>query len=155
MNREQANTLADRITHTWPRGGISLDTWGEVLEDMHHGPAEAAWRQLRDTQDHQPSIAMFRSTYQAQLGTAHEPHFACDTCGGDGWVSRTYTVLNIEYSGLKPCNCRNGDLVLDVHRRIVAANDAELAPYVRARTDDAVPRPRWLTAVKTPPAAPQ
>lgn len=140
MTRNEATALADRIMRTW-KGSISIDIWAEVLEEMHHGAAETAWKTLRDTSEHQPSIAQFRGAYNAQLGTAHEPRIDCEVCGGDGWETVPEVHNGHAYEAVKPCRCRAGDNVRDVHRRIRALNDAELDRLGLRGDTPGTPRP--------------
>lgn len=143
MNDHDARNLAERITRSW-RGGIGTDVWYEILQDLDHGPAEQAFRTLRDSEEHQPSVAKFRSTFRAQYGTAREEKVACSTCGGDGWASINVGPTEFDFA-LKPCTCANGHSVEDVHRRIVAANDNELSRLGRTPPEDATKRPEWIT----------
>lgn len=154
MIRAEATNLADKITRIWPRGAINLDMWTEVLEELHYGPAEAAIRRLRDTADAMPSIAQFRHGYHAELGTAREDRVDCPKCGGDGWQNvHNYEVNGEIYSGVKPCSCRNGKGTEDVYRRIIEANDAELAHHGRGRDERAVGPPRFATVHPIRPEA--
>jgi hypothetical protein len=138
-----ARNLAERITRSW-RGGIGTEIWYEVLTELVHGPAESAFKSLRDNEEHQPSIAKFRATYRAQFGTAREEKTACGLCGGDGW--ETVVVGPTEFDTVvAPCRCPNGRNVEDVHRRIVAANLAELDRIGRRPPEDSTRRPDWLT----------
>lgn len=126
MTHDDALTLARMILSAWPRGGITTDVWVEVLEDLQRGPAEAAYRILRDSSEHQPSIAQLKGAYKAQLGTASEPRIDCFVCGGDGWETVHYEVFGLPNQGVKPCRCKAGDTVDKVHRGIVGHNNAEL-----------------------------
>lgn len=144
MNRTDALNLAERIHRGWPRSHIDLDTWAEVLEDLDHGPAESALRTLRDSEEHQPSVAKFRATYRAQFGTAREEKTDCNRCGGDGW--ETFQDGPTEFdTAMRPCRCPNGRRVEDVHRRIVAANDAEFDRLGLRGSEDVAERPAWIT----------
>lgn len=144
MIRTEANHLADRVTRMWPRGGITVEIWAEVLEEMYYAPAEAALRKLRDSVDVMPSIAQYKSAYNAQLGTAREDRVSCSNCGGDGWQTvKQYEVNGRMYDGVKPCTCRNRNATRDVHRRILDLNTAELAPHSRHSDDHAVGPPTF------------
>lgn len=143
MNDIDARNLAERITRSW-RGGIGTEIWYEICLELVHGPAESALKSLRDSEEHQPSVAKFRATYRAQFGTAREEKSMCDVCGSDGW--ETVIVGPTEFDTVtQPCRCPNGRRVEDVHRRIVAANDAEFDRLGRSTPDDSVRRPDWVT----------
>lgn len=143
MNDTDARNLAERITRSW-RGGIGTEIWHEIMLELDHGPAENALRTLRDSEEHQPSVARFRATYRAQFGTAHEAKVACNVCGGDGW--ETFVTGPTEFNtAMRPCRCPNGRRVEDVHHRIVAANDAEFDRLGLRASEDATKRPEWIT----------
>lgn len=135
MIRDQANHLADKLAHIWPRGAITLDVWAEVLEELHYGPAELALRKLRDTIDTMPSIATFRHAYAAELGT-HTERIDCPKCGGDGW-----NTIGEGGRDMTPCNCRAGSDAQTVHRRIIEGNGSEFRRLGRTAHVNAVPPP--------------
>lgn len=51
---------------------------------------------------------------------------ACELCAGTGWLTSFYTIGGQPYEGLSPCRCTAGKATGDTHRRIIAANNAEM-----------------------------
>lgn len=143
MNDVDARNLAERMTRSW-RGGIGTEVWYEILLELVHAPAEGALKTLRDSEEHQPSIAKFRATYRAQFGTAREDKVECNLCGSDGWETVVIGPTDFD-TALRPCRCPNGRQVEDVHRRIVNHNDAELDRLGRRDRSDSMVRPAWVT----------
>lgn len=87
MNRNDAADLADKIAKTW-RGGSHPDSWAEELEELHYGQAQAAFYQLRKTEDRAPSIARFLQHYRS-LTTHDDTTINCPKCDGGGFVECT------------------------------------------------------------------
>ena len=89
MTPQQAEALGSLMARSWSRGPTP-DVWADVFADLHHGPAEAAYRRLRDTSEQPPTVATFRAAYAALIGTARGDGPECDACADTGWVTDTH-----------------------------------------------------------------
>lgn len=88
MNHAQAEGLAMRLCQSFPRSQIAPDVWIEHLLPLHHGPADAAVRQVVVSAEHSPTVAHVLSAYRGLLGTAQRGP-QCPQCDGTGWVTCT------------------------------------------------------------------
>ena len=88
MTHSEALQLADKISRTW-RGHITLDIWTETIEPLDYTRAEQAWRELRDSEDRQPSVAQFRARYATFEKQIRDGHALSCMCGGSGFVTVT------------------------------------------------------------------
>lgn len=88
MKEWEANSLADKLAHSWPRSSVTIKAWEEELLELDKGRAEEAARQLVRTAEHPPSIATFLSTYRNLAGSARYD-FQCPKCCNTGWVTDT------------------------------------------------------------------
>ncbi len=88
MNTWEADALAEKLAHSWPRSAVSAHSWAEELLELDKGRAEAAVRQLVRTAEHAPAIATFLAAYRNLASTAH-PEFECRHCANSGWVTDT------------------------------------------------------------------
>jgi hypothetical protein len=88
MQTWEADSIADKLCHSWPRSSISAKAWTDELADLQRGRAEEAARQLVRSSEHAPSIAAFLSMYRNLAGSA-DPTFECPDCANSGWVTDT------------------------------------------------------------------
>lgn len=126
MNPVDAEALALRIAQTW-RAGPTQAVWLDVLAELDQPRAEVAYRQLRNSADHAPSIAAFLAAYRALHTERHDlDGVHCDRCGGSGEVTVYEQHGAYTYSAVGPCNCAAGVQRAPVLAGIVRHNDLEL-----------------------------
>jgi hypothetical protein len=125
--------LVERIIATWPTGPKGF-IWTDVLRDLHPGPAAAAYRQLRDTEQ-RITIAQYKAAYRALLGTheQHHPPAGCNHCDGHGWKPIRIEHHGHIYDTTAPCDCPAGQAHTDTHSRIISANQQELNRIIPGR----------------------
>ena len=118
----EASDLAVRIHQTW-RNGPTADVWVDELRDLDYGRACTTYVRLRRERTHAPSVADFIKTYRTVATTdgGNAPE-KCDLCLGQGWVDAPgFTANGHDYTAVRPCNCRNGQVVAKssiwTHRR--------------------------------------
>jgi hypothetical protein len=88
MKPFEAEDVANKLAHSWPRSSITITSWVEELVELDKGRAEETTRQLIRNAEHAPSIAAFLSTYRNLAGTAKDGP-KCPDCDGTGWVTDT------------------------------------------------------------------
>lgn len=88
MKEWEANSLADKLAHSWPHSSVTVKAWEEELLELDKGRAEETARQLVRTAERPPSIATFLSAYRNLAGTSRYD-FKCPKCDNTGWVTDT------------------------------------------------------------------
>ena len=133
MTPDNARTAAAKFADTWP-GKIRVEIWTEVLEPLDVAQVRETYRRLRDTAEHAPTPAAFRTLHRSMHGghdTTPAHREPCAICDGSGW--ETVTVQRPDYphptSGVLPCRCTNGRQYIEPHRRAIEANEKALTPY--------------------------
>lgn len=63
MTPAETAHLVDKIVQTWPTGPKGR-IWTEVLGPLEARPADAAYRQLRDTETRPPTVGRFLEEYR-------------------------------------------------------------------------------------------
>lgn len=114
MTPHAAETLAVKISQTWPRSA-PVDVWVEDLADLDEGAAGTTFIRLRRELQHPPSIAQFRTAVRALDTTDASTRPApCSRCDDTGWID---APDRIQHAGtdherrstqVQPCNCTEG-----------------------------------------------
>ena len=137
MTPDNARNAASKFADTWP-GRIRVEIWTEVLEHYDVNEARETYRHLRDTSEHAPTIAAFKTQHRLL-----HPHgertegrrTECNLCGGTGWDEITVQRPNYPTPtvGVAPCRCSNGNANRAVHAKILEDLDrATPDPMFRA-----------------------
>jgi hypothetical protein len=142
MNREDARSLATRLSQGWPKG-LTASAWEDAITDLDAGQAGTAFVRLQQTINDPtgPTVAAFLAYYRT-LDTRRPEHVAsCDTCDSTGWkpVIEPHPDGTERHTGVTPCHCPHGRRREEVHQRILDHNADELARLGLGHDND--PRP--------------
>lgn len=137
MTGDQCAQVVNLLISSFPAGPKG-NAWTDAINGLHHGPAQAAARELRDTTD-RVSVAQFHAIYRRHLDNARAQRVAqqgappvCQQCDGAGWVEapdhmrHSAACVSPDTCGchaVVPCRCSTGMARRDVHARIVEANE--------------------------------
>ncbi len=135
MNDIEAGALATDITDTWRLSPTRRIWHDELLTWIDYDAAARAYTHLRrHRQSRDMDIATFAAEYQRQRGTTQPtPTTGCAHCT-DGWQPTTYTINERTYTGVVPCQCRDGRRHTKLHRQILDAREARHAQLNNATT---------------------
>ena len=110
MTPAAAETLAVKISQTWPKGP-PVDVWAEDITDLDEGAAGTAFVKLRREAQYPPTIAQFRATaFSLRTTDASTRPEACGYCDDTGWVDAPDRIWDDERHStqVQPCECREG-----------------------------------------------
>jgi hypothetical protein len=112
MTSDDAARLVNLIVATWPTGPKAY-VWTQTLAELDNGPANQAYRDLRDTAE-RITIAAYQDRYRRHANTSRSqrraPSEHCPHCRGCGYEDGPpeYETVNGEphaYTTLVPCRC--------------------------------------------------
>lgn len=123
MNEEQATRLAGDIVETWTLTSSKRIWRDELLTWTDHPAAARAYTHLRRHRTGRDmDIAAFGAEYQRQkrIGADDptDPITGCHHCA-DGWLDVEYDVDERHYTGVVPCECRDGRRNARLWRQII------------------------------------
>lgn len=110
MTPAAAETLAVKISQTWPKGP-PVDVWVEDITDLDEGAAGTAFVKLRRESQYPPTIAQFRATtLSLKTVDASNRREPCPHCDDSGWVDAPDRIWPDERHStqVQPCECREG-----------------------------------------------